>query len=62
MYRYTLWKKKREKEVLKKERGRYTQEFRAMEVERMKACANISALAKELGVPRVLLYRRNPGL
>lgn len=28
-----------------------------MAVERMKACGNISALAQELGIPRVLLYR-----
>jgi transposase-like protein len=48
---------KGEKEVLKKERGRYTKEFRAMAVERMKACPNIRALAEELGVPRVRLYQ-----
>lgn len=48
---------KGEKAVLRKERGRYTKEFRAMALERMKACSNISVLAGELGVPRVCLYR-----
>jgi transposase-like protein len=48
---------KGEKQVLKKERGRYTKEFRAMAMERMKACPNISTLAQELGVNRMELYR-----
>lgn len=48
---------KGEKRVLKKERGRYTKEFRAMAVERMKACPNISTLAEELGIPRIRLYQ-----
>jgi transposase-like protein len=44
--------------VQKKSRnGRYTPEFRHYAVERMRVAVKISALAKELGVPRVLLYR-----
>jgi transposase-like protein len=43
--------------VEKKYRGRYTLEFRQYAVERMRVCVNISALAKELGVARVLLYQ-----
>jgi transposase-like protein len=43
--------------VEKKRNGRYTLEFRQYAVERMKVSASISSLAKELGVPRVLLYR-----
>ena len=35
----------------------YTEEFRRLAVARMKGCGNVSALAKELGVPRRLLYR-----
>jgi transposase len=41
----------------KKEKGRYTLEFRQYAVGRMKVCPNILALAKELGVPRAGLYR-----
>jgi Transposase len=37
--------------------GWYTEEFRRYAVERMKASANITALAEELGVPRIELYR-----
>jgi len=37
--------------------GRYTLEFQQYAVERMKVSANISALAKELGIPRVRLYK-----
>jgi hypothetical protein len=43
--------------VLKKQKGRYTKEFRAMAVGRMKVCSNITALAQELGIPRVRLYQ-----
>jgi transposase-like protein len=35
----------------------YTEEFRRVSVARMQGCHNISALAKELDVPRRLLYR-----
>jgi transposase-like protein len=35
----------------------YTEEFRRLAVARMQGCHNISALAKELEVPRRLLYR-----
>lgn len=40
----------------KRRNGRYTLEFQQYAVERMKVAANISALAAELGVPRVRLY------
>jgi predicted HAD superfamily phosphohydrolase len=43
--------------VLKKVRLKYTKEFRAMALERMKACTNICALANELGIPRERLYQ-----
>ena len=36
--------------------GRYPVEFRRMVVERMKQSNNLSALAKELGVDRKLMY------
>jgi transposase-like protein len=35
----------------------YTEEFRRLAVARMQGCHNISALSKELEVPRRLLYR-----
>ena len=35
----------------------YTEEFRRVAVGRMQGCRNISALARELDVPRRLLYR-----
>jgi transposase-like protein len=35
----------------------YTEEYRRLAVARMQGCHNISALAKELDVPRRLLYR-----
>jgi transposase-like protein len=35
----------------------YTEEFRRLAVGRMQGCRNVSALAKELDVPRRLLYR-----
>lgn len=44
--------------VLQMRRKRvYTEEFRRLAVGRMQGCRNISALARELGVPRRLLYR-----
>ena len=42
---------------MEKKQGKvYTQEFREMALERMKVSRNISALAKELGIPRRRLY------
>ena len=41
----------------KRRNGRYAPEFQQYAVERMRVAVNISALAKELGVPRVRLYR-----
>ena len=41
----------------KRRNGWYTPEFQQYAVERMRVAINISALAKELGVPRVRLYR-----
>ena len=41
----------------KRRNGRYTPEFQQYAVERMRVAVNISALAQELGVPRVRLYR-----
>ena len=41
----------------KRRNGRYTSEFQQYAVERMRVAVNISALAKEVGVPRVRLYR-----
>ena len=44
--------------VLQMRRKRiYTEEFRGLAVARMQGCHNISALARELDVPRRLLYR-----
>ena len=43
--------------VKKKEGKYYTQEFRQMALERMKTSSSISALAKELGLPRERLHR-----
>jgi hypothetical protein len=40
----------------KQSNGRYTLEFQQYAVERMKVTANISALAEELGIPRMRLY------
>jgi transposase-like protein len=42
--------------VEKKRVGRHPIEFRRMVVERMKRCNNITALAKELGLERKLMY------
>jgi transposase len=53
---YTLQGK--ELRVAKKKRvGRYPKAFRQMAVARMKSCESIAALAKELEVHRVLLYK-----
>jgi len=40
----------------KQSNGWYTLEFQQYAVERMKVSANISALAEELGIPRMRLY------
>ena len=40
----------------KQSNGWYTLEFQLYAVERMKVSANISALAEELGIPRMRLY------
>lgn len=40
----------------KKRVGRYSMEFRRIAVERMNGCNNITALAKELGLERRLMY------
>lgn len=42
--------------MAKKRVGRHPLEFRRMVVERMKSCNNITALAKELGLERKLMY------
>jgi transposase-like protein len=42
--------------VERKKRQRYPNDFRKQAVERMNACDNIVALARELGVARRLLY------
>ena len=36
--------------------GRYPEAFRRMAVERMRNCANVSALARELEIDRAMLY------
>ena len=36
--------------------NKYPKAFRQMAVERMRSCDNVSALAKELGVDRTVLY------
>lgn len=40
----------------KKRVGRYPEGFRQMAVERMRSCANVSALARELEIDRAMLY------
>ncbi len=40
----------------KKRVGRYPAAFRRMAVERMRDCANVCELARELGVDRTVLY------
>ena len=42
--------------MAKKRVNKYPIAFRQMAVERMKNCANVSALAEELGVDRTVLY------
>lgn len=42
--------------MAKRRVNKYPQAFRKMALERMRGCANVSALAKELGVGRTLLY------
>ncbi len=42
--------------MVKQRVGRHPMEFRRMVVERMKRCNNITALAKELGLERKLMY------
>jgi transposase-like protein len=37
--------------------GRYPEAFRRMAVERMRNCANVSALARELEIDRAMLYQ-----
>ncbi|HZI51287.1 MAG TPA: transposase [Terriglobia bacterium] len=48
-------------EVIPKERPsryrKYPKELRAKALERLKSCTNVTALAKELGVDRTLLYK-----
>ncbi|PYT38460.1 MAG: transposase [Acidobacteria bacterium] len=48
--------RERSRKVERKKRQRYGNEFRRQAVERMNACDNIVALARELGVGRRLLY------
>jgi len=42
--------------VGKKRVGKYPEAFRRMALERMKDCANVCALARELGIDRTVLY------
>jgi transposase-like protein len=42
--------------VGKRRVNKYPKAFRQMAVERMRSCENVSALAKELGVDRTVLY------
>ena len=51
-----MQKQKQKHKKQKKTGKRYTQEFQQYAVERMKTCSSITALAKELGLPRVRLY------
>jgi transposase-like protein len=48
--------RERSRKVERKKGQRYSGEFRRQAVERMNACDNIVALARELGVGRRLLY------
>jgi transposase len=43
--------------VARRRVGKYPEAFRRIALERMKTCASVTALAKELGVDRTLLYR-----
>jgi transposase-like protein len=47
---------RKERQVGNKKVGRYPVEFRRMVVERMKQSNNLTALARELGVERKLMY------
>jgi transposase-like protein len=42
--------------MTKRRVNKYPKAFRQMAVERMRSCDNVSALAKELGVDRTVLY------
>ena len=42
--------------MTKKRVNKYPKAFRQMALERMRSCENVSALAKELGVDRTVLY------
>lgn len=42
--------------MAKRRVNKYPPAFRQMALERMRGCANVSALAKELGVDRTVLY------
>src|ERR1700720_752747 len=46
-----------ELQVARRRKGRYSNEFRRMAVERLKRCENIVVLSEELGVHRRLLYK-----
>ncbi len=41
---------------VKKRVNKYPRAFQLMALERMKHCENVSALAKELGIDRTVLY------
>jgi len=41
----------------KRKKGKYPKELRALAVERLKSCGNVSELAKELGIGRTVLYK-----
>jgi len=43
--------------VAKKRGKNYPKAFRKLAVDRLKSCDNVSALSKELGVDRCLLYK-----
>ena len=45
------------KERPRKRYKKYPKELRAMAVERLKSCGNVTALAKEVGIDRALLYK-----
>jgi hypothetical protein len=44
-------------EGLRKKYTRYAKEMRAMAKERLKSCANVTELSKELGIDREVLYK-----
>jgi transposase len=43
--------------VVTKRVGKYPTAFRRMALERLKNCASVTALSKELGIDRTLLYK-----